>query len=418
MAGHAKNSSGQRMASLAVLALLCAIGAYLLARQPQLNPAVLVSLRAPAPRTLAGPSSGPTSAATSAATSEATAGLGSGESAGPPAGPATGESAVAAPSAPGAKAGLTALLPDSVQGQSPGVQALAAAEAFTPATLSDKIDGKAEMYLAAGFAAMACRSYQTQASPPGRVEVYLYRMKTPDAAFAVFSGQRRPGAAQSPLAKNGYLTENALFLTSGADYLEVIGDRTGQRPALESLAKAILAGLGSARAGRDTVPDAAPDASRNAADSSRPGARQNAADLQPGDLFPRAGIKADSLRLAVADAFGCQGLTSIYTVEYDSTDGKTGGGAAALLSRRKNPAEAKAQLELYRRFLVDNGFAAQPAPGAPAGAVVLAMEGVGVELLFTRGQWLAGVHEAPTLDAALRLAAAFDAALKAKGIAP
>ena len=33
-----------------------------------------------------------------------------------------------------------------------------------------------------------------------------------------------------------------------------------------------------------------------------------------------------------------------------------------------------------------------------------------MEVLFTRGQWLAGVHEAPTLEAALKLAAAFDAA--------
>ncbi|GEM_PF-410016 len=392
MAGHVKNSSGQRLASLAVLALLCAIGAYLLARQPQLNPAVLVSLRAPAPR----PTSGPTAETAAGATSEMAAGPNAGESAGP--------AAAAAPAAPGAKASLAALLPDSVQ----GVKALAPAEAFTPATLSDKIDGKAEMYLAAGFAAMACRSYQAQTSPPGRVEVYLYRMKSADGAFAVFSGQRRPGATQSPLAQNGYLTENALFLTSGADYLEVIGDRAGQRPALEALAKAILAGLAPARS-----------AVAETADSGKPGAKPRAADLQPtglqpADLFPQAGIKADSLRLAVADAFGCQGLTSVYTVEYDSSRA----GAAALLSRRKNAAEAKAQLALYRRFLIDNGFAVQAAPGAPAGAVVLAMEGVGVEVLFTRGQWLAGVHEAPTLEAALKLAAAFDAALKAKGIAP
>jgi hypothetical protein len=362
-------SSGQRRASLAVLALLCAIAAFLLARQPHLSPAVEVALRAPAPK--------------------AGAMTPSGASAG--AGEPVAEIAATAPGAPAGKATLASLLPDAA----PGVKALAAAESFNPTTLSDKIDGKAEMYLAAGFAAMSCRSYQ---AGQARVELYLYRMKSVDAAFAVFSGQRRPGSAISPLARNAYLTENALFLTSGAHYLEVISDRAGTRPVLEALAKAVLAAL-------EPVGETKPGAT-SAANSDT--------GLQPADLFPRAGLKADSLRLAVADAFGCQGLTSIYTAEYDASVG----GAAALLSRRKNAAEAKAQLELYRRFLTDNGFALQAAPGAPTGAVVLALEGIGVELLFTRGAWLAGVHEAPDLNAALKLAAALDAALKAKGLLP
>jgi hypothetical protein len=377
-------SSGQRGASLAVLALLCAIAAYLLLQQPRLNPAVEVSLRAPAPK------AGVASATGLAAGASGEAAAPGAEASAPPAAALAG------------KAALASLLPDAA----PGVKALAAAEAFTPATLSDKIDGKAEMYLAAGFAAMSCRSYQAQGGPPARIEVYLYRMKSPDAAFAVFSGQRRPGSAKSPLAKNGYLTENALFLTSGPDYLEVIADRAGTRPVLETLAKAVLAALGPVQA---------------PAGEARPGAglaAGSAAELQPADLFPKAGLKADSIRLAVADAFGCQGLTSVYTAEYDAS----AGGAAALLSRRKNPAEAAAQLKLYQRFLTDNGFAPQAAPGAPAGSVVLAMEGIGVEVLFTRGPFLAGVHEAPTLDAAVKLAAGLaaelDATLKAKGLVP
>ena len=398
-------SSGQGLASLAVLALLCAIAAFLLVRQPRLNPAVEVSLRAPAPKAGVAAVAGAT-AGTAAGGAETTA-------------PAP-EDAAATPNAAGRGpvATLASLLPDVA----PGVKALAAAESFTPATLSDKIDGKAEMYLAAGFAAMSCRSYQAQGSPSGqtpvRIELYLYRMKSLDAAFAVFSGQRRPGSAQSGLAKNGYLTENALFLTSGPNYLEVIADRAGTRPALEALAKAVLAALepaqsvaGNAKSGEK--PGAQSDVKSEVKSDVKPGAKP-AADLQPPDLFPKAGLKADSLRLAVADAFGCQGLTSVYTAEYDSSRS----GAAALLSRRKNPAEAAAQLKLYQRFLTDNGFAAQSAPGAPAGAVVLALEGIGVELLFTRGPWLAGGHEAPTLDAALRLAADLDAALKARGILP
>lgn len=372
MAGRGKSiGGGQGVASLAVLALLCALAAYLLARQPRLNPAVEVSLRAPAPK--AGAVAG------ASAPSEASPG--------------------GAAAAPGAK---TAALADLLPSAAPDVKALAAAESFTPATLSDKINGKAELYLAAGFAAMSCRSYQAGGTPPVRIELYLYRMKSQDAAFAAFSGQRRPGSAKSGLAQNAYLTENALFLTSGAHYLEVIADRVGARPALEALAKAVLAAL-------EPAGGAAKDA-------------KAAAGLQPADLFPKAGQRADSLRLAVADAFGCQGLTNVYTAEYDVSGSRAGAVASALLSRRRSPAEALAQMQLYQQFLTDNGFALQAAPKAPArapvGAVVLALEGLGVEVLFTRGPWLAGVHEAPTLEAALGLAAELDAALQARGLLP
>ncbi|HWR04827.1 MAG TPA: DUF6599 family protein [Humidesulfovibrio sp.] len=361
-------SRAERLASLAVLAVLCGLAAWMLSGRTRLNPAVEVALRAPALKAQAGQS------AAGAASSEA----------------APAESS-ADPNVPvGAKpATLAGLLPEDA----PGLKPLAKAEAFTPATLSDKIDGKAELYLAAGFAGMACRSYQAGTA---RIDVYIYRMKTQDAAFAAFSGQRRPGAAQSGLAKNGYLTENALFLTHGADYIEVIADRAGAKPALEALAKAVLAGLGGG-AGEEGKPGK--------------GAQPGAGEIQPGDLFPKAGLKADSLRLTVADTFGFQGFANVYTAEYD----QSAGGGTAFIARRPDAAEAKKTAQAYQRFLTDNGYAVQTPGGSPAGSVVLVMEG-SVEILLVRGNILAGVHDAPDLASALKLANPLDAALKARGL--
>jgi hypothetical protein len=368
----------ERLISLGVLALLCAVSVWMLAGRARLNPAVEVALRAPALKA-EGAAAG-ASAAQAGGGAEASAPDGA-QSATPP--------GIQPGIQPSTQAGtLAALLPDDV----PGLKPLARAESFTPATLSDKIDGKAELYLAAGFSGMACRAYQAGQAGNARIDVYLYRMKTTDAAFAVFSGQRRPGAAQSPLAKNGYLTENALFLTHGADYVEVIADRAGTRPALEALAKGVLAGLGAG------VGD-------------KKGEGGQSGEVQPGDLFPKAGLKADSLRLTVADAFGFQGFANVYTADYE-----TGAGSGtAFLSRRKDAAEARKWAGSYQRFLTDNGYALQPRQNAPAGAVVLAMEG-SVEILLVRGNVLAGVHDAPDMAGALKLANALDAALKARGL--
>lgn len=357
-------SRAERLASLAVLAVLCGLAAWMLSGRTRLNPAVEVALRAPALTAQAGQTA---------------------------ASPDTPSPEAADPSIPaGAKpATLAALLPEAA----PGLKPLAKAEAFTPATLSDKIDGKAELYLAAGFAGMACRSYQAGSA---RIDVYVYRMKTQDAAFAAFSGQRRPGAAQSGLAKNGYLTENALFLTHGADYIEVIADRAGAKPALEALAKAVLAALG---AGADE------------AGGKSDGKAAKGADVPPGELFPKAGLKADSLRLSVADTFGFQGFANVYTAEYD----QSAGGGTAFIARRPDTAGAKKTAQAYQRFLTDNGYAVQTQGGAPAGAVVLVMDG-SVEILLLRGNILAGVHDAPDLASALALANSLDAALTARGL--
>ena len=362
MASRQNIGPAQRMVSLAVLAALCALAAWILTTRAHLNPAVEVYLRAPAPK--------------------------AGETL--PGGAATAPGADSEPQGETRKSpeagGLAALLPDAAPDQK-GLRALAKAEIFNPATLSDKIDGKAELYLSAGFAAMACRAYQAGAA---HVDVYIYRMKSPEAAFSVFGGQRRPGSAQSGLAKNAYLTENALFFTNGRDYVEVIADRAGVKPVLEALAKAVLAGL-------------APE-----------GGEKKAAQAQPQELFPKAGIKADSMRLAVEDAFGCQGFTNVYSVEYDAT----AGGSTAFLSRRKTPAEAEAIAKTYARFLTDNGYAPQEVAGAPQGARIFGMEG-SVEIVMTRGNLLAGVHDAPDQASALKLAralaGALDAAPQSKG---
>ena len=65
-------------------------------------------------------------------------------------------------------------------------------ETFTPDNLYDKIDGKAELYLAAGFVQMRCQRFALKASPEQWLEWFVYDMGNLPQAFSVFSTQRRP----------------------------------------------------------------------------------------------------------------------------------------------------------------------------------------------------------------------------------
>ncbi len=313
----------QRVVSFGVLALLGLIAVWLLVQQSRFNPAVDVALRVPI--------QGRPQAA-SGSVLKATA----------------------------------ALLPE-VEGFTP----LTPPESFGPENLSDKIDGKAELYLSAGFKEMSCRSFGLAGNT--RVETFLYDMGAPPHAFAVFSGQRRPGAANILLTANAYATANALFFTRGRFYAEIVADKAaaGLQNSLEAYATALLA----------KIPAAAGEAPALAVP------------------FPKEGLAPDTVRLCSANSFGCEGLDNIYTGEYTLKNGK----ATAFFAPRETPAAAQVDARRYLDFLAANGYQKVQAPEAPAETQVLVLDN-SFEIVFVQARTMAGVHDATSLAAALELA--------------
>lgn len=328
--------AGEKKAGCAVLAVLAAVAVWLFVRQAQFNPAVIVAMNHPqgAARVIVGKQSGP--------------------------------------------ATLTASFLEDLQ----GYPALSPVESYNPETLSDKIDGKAELYLASGFQEMACRSFAAGDAGQARVEAFLYAMESPKDAFAVFSGQRRPGADQLSLTANAYATENAVFLTRDRFYIELVADHASPeiRPALESLAQALLTAM--------------------------PRENSQTADA---DLFPAEGLHKDSMRLAVSDALGMEGLANVYTADYTLKNGEAG----AFLAVRESADEARAQAEAYAKFLAANGFKKINPDGAPAGGTVMAMDNM-VQVVMAKGRVLTGVHDSTNQEAALELAGALAKSLEEK----
>jgi hypothetical protein len=264
----------------------------------------------------------------------------------------------------------------------PGFTPLASVESFGPENLSDKIDGKAELYLPAGFKEMSCRRFEMGAAGKAHVEVYLYDMGAPANAFAVFSGQRRPGAPSLPLTAKAYATANALFFTQGRFYVEMVADQASEalKNPMKTYAKALLAKL--------------PGGGK---------AKEEAADL------PKEGLALDTVRLCAADSFGCEGLNKVLTGEYTLKSGK----ATGFMGRRATPEEARAEAKRYLEFLTANGYQKVAAPGIAGDAQVLVLEG-SYEVVFALGRTFAGVHDATSQAAALELAGRLAAALKGK----
>ncbi|MFZ5449810.1 MAG: DUF6599 family protein [Thermodesulfobacteriota bacterium] len=328
----AKVSQAQRLTGYAILALLGLITMWLLIVQSRLNPAVIVALRAP-------------------------------------------ELQGRIQAVSGQAQTVTASLIPEVSGFTP----LTPIESYNRDNLSEKIDGKAELYLSAGFKEMSCRSFDAAGT---HVDVYLYDMGLASNAYAVFSGQRRAGSPSIPLTANAYATANALFFTQGQFYVEIVADRASEtlRNTLEMFAKALLSKLPSQGEAKGETA-----------------------------LFPREGLTVDSVRLNAADAFGLEGLNNVLTGEYTLKSGK----ATAFIAQRDTPEQSQADAQRYLDFLTANGYKKIPNPGAPGAISLLSLED-SFEVVFVQGRILAGVHDASSSEAALELAAMLQTALKEK----
>jgi hypothetical protein len=332
----AKVGSTQKLVGYCILATLGLITVWLLVQQSRFNPAVVVAQRGAQLQGRPQAASGQALAATAALIPEV--------------------------------AGFTPLAP---------------AESFGPDNLSDKIDGKAELYLSAGFKEMSCRSFSGGDQGKAHVEVFVYDMGSDPNAFAVFSGQRRPGSPNISLTPNAYATANALFFTQGPFYVEIVADRASEalQASLQDYAKALLAKLPS----------------------------EGGKTPSTAGLFPKEGLAQDSVRLNASDVFGLEGLNNVFTGEYTLKSGT----ATAFLAERDTPGQAQADAQHYREFLAANGYQKVQSPGGAAGIEVLSLD-KSFEIVLVQDRTLAGVHDASSPEAALDLAAALRTTLKGK----
>ena len=279
--------------------------------------------------------------------------------------PAVMVAAVAAPAAP-APAGLLEKWPD-------GLAPMSGAEAFTPGTLSDKIDGKADLYLSAGFVSMRSQRASLAGAAGCWMEMFVYDMGRPANAFSVWSSQRRPKAADAGVGDYSYEADNELCLVHGRYYVELVCSDPSDpsKRAAEALARAFI-GSAPVAEHANVVADQA--------------------------LFPPEGLIAGSIALVPSDVFGFDQLKSVFVARY-----RDGGSELTLFAARRGaPSEAAKEAAGLRGFFVtDCGGTETQAPPSPQGAAIIDLGG-SFEAVFSSGPYIAGVHQAPDRESAQR----------------
>jgi|CZKI01.1.fsa_nt_gi hypothetical protein len=254
-----------------------------------------------------------------------------------------------------------------------GLSPMSGAEAFSPGTLSDKIDGKADLYLSAGFVSLKDQRVALAGGAGSWMEMLVFDMGLPANAFSVYSSQRRPNAADAGIADYSYEADNELCLVHGNYYVELVCSDSSDpaRRAAETVARAYV--------GATAV-----------AEHANMGAEQA--------LFPPEGLVAGSIALVPSDVFGFDRLKNVFVARY-----RDGGNEVTLFAANRGAPDeaAKVAAELRGFFVADCGGRETPAPPAPPGAAIFDLGG-SFEAVFAAGPYIAGVHQAPDRESAQR----------------
>jgi hypothetical protein len=112
-------------------------------------------------------------------------------------------------------------------------------------TLSDRINGEAELYLPYGFDRMAAARYDAEKSPGTGMDVEIYRMGSPLDAFGMFANYRQKEGRVLPFGAGSNLSASQLYLYQGRYFVHIqtTGGTAADQDALAECGSAVTSRL-------------------------------------------------------------------------------------------------------------------------------------------------------------------------------
>lgn len=266
---------------------------------------------------------------------------------------------------------LDALTPD-------GFKKLSETETYEAGNLYEKIDGKAPLYTESGFVKLFTQRLISKNDESLWMELYVFDMAAIRNAFSVYSVQKRADARLLAFAGPGpcYQTSNGVYFVHGKFYIELIGSTESS-----DLDKAMIK-VATKFANQTAIDDV---------------------KIVEFTLFPEEDFIPGSFKLYLANAFGFDGFTDIFTCRYKLGDESI----TTFLSKRPDPQDARTTVESYYNFLIENDAEDKPTANKTLkdiGAKVLDFYDT-TEIIFAVGPFVGGIHEAENQKSAEELAA-------------
>lgn len=255
----------------------------------------------------------------------------------------------------------------------PDVIPLSPPEQFNSENLYNKINGKAELYLSAGFVELKCQRFSLVNQPDMWIEAYIYQMEDPSKAFSVYSAQRREDGQPIQITPYSYRTPNAVFLTHGNFYVEIVSS------------------IISESVGQIAQQIATQWVNHTKIDST-------STQITEIDLFPKDNLIKDSIMLLSENVFGYDRFKNIFIGTYQFGINQV----TAFISKQETTQDAQELANGYHQFLKMFGgkeIETQQIPTACKMMLILDR----YETICSHKQLIVGVREAPSVEVATHL---------------
>lgn len=254
-----------------------------------------------------------------------------------------------------------------------GLAPLSPSEQYNADTLSDKINGKADLYLNAGFKDLETRRFALASDQTRWIERYVYDMGGHPNAFSVYSSQRRKDIQTIDLTPHAYVSANGLFMVHGPYYVEIIASESSD------LMQSHMVAVASAFV------------------TSRSVAPYHLPELV---LFGPDNRVPHTTTLIADSAFGIQSLDWVFTSNYTTEQAE----ATAFISKRRSVAEARSMADTFIAYWKEYGAETVQTQDSIKGTrIVFILDNY--EIAMVQGDYFFGVHEATRLDFGLELVA-------------
>jgi len=139
-------------------------------------------------------------------------------------------------------------LPSTMPRTSPGGWPRGDVEQFDADTMYEKINGKADAYIALDVVGLEVASYAHPEDDSLYVDLYIYDMAEPLNAYGIYRAQRGDGERALTLGEEGSRSGGAIFVRKGALYVEIVGSGPKAEQEALALAEAVVAALPAGKA--------------------------------------------------------------------------------------------------------------------------------------------------------------------------
>ena len=293
-------------------------------------------------------------------------------------------------------------------------------ETFNAENLYEKIDGRAESFLQYDVKGMAYTFYHPTGDPSNELQLYIYEMANPLKALGKYGSEKPDEAKVIPVGDEGYTAAGSTLFYAGKYYNQIVSTKDDPKFAAFAvdLAKRVAAqqkpgaaaAAPSVAAVRRGSPDPADSSVARSGDlattepqgegepqaaAAKPAAR---GEVTPATYFAflPPGNKQGGDKYVAQDVFGYSFLSDVFMADYKEKEATWQG----FLRPYKDDKEAKEMLVKYRESVKQDGAELKPLQAEGADEMIVSSNIGLFDVIFRKGNTLAGANGATSLKPA------------------